>query len=161
MCVYIYVLHVICLLATPGTYIYVCGGFFFLLFSAPATTPPPNYIGFYSRKNYEGFVIRVLFGCNSLNVWQWQWESWIRQIGGTLYWVSDVWTHFCLFFLCCILHISFFSKDFHQQQTVCFVHQLQTVWLIHPVWCVKKEWNIETSFSGISLECVSEFLEGL
>jgi uncharacterized membrane protein len=27
----------------------------------------------------------------------------------------------------------FFSKDFHQQQTVCFVHQLQTVWLIHPV----------------------------
>jgi hypothetical protein len=33
--------------------------------------------------------------------------------------------------------------------------------LIHPVWCVKKEWNIETSFSGISLECVSEFLEGL
>jgi hypothetical protein len=34
-----------------------------------------------------------------------------------------------IFFLCCILHISFFFKDFHQQQTVCFVHQLQTVWL--------------------------------
>jgi hypothetical protein len=59
------------------------------------------------------------------------------------------------------LHISFFFKDFHQQQTVCFVHQLQTVWLIHPVWCAKKELSIETSSSGVSLECVSEFLEGL
>lgn len=108
MYIYIYVLHVICLLATL---VYV-GDFFFSFFLPPPPPLPPNYIGFYSRKNYEGFVIGVLFGCNSLNVWQWQWESWIPQIGGTLYWVSDVWTHFCLFCLCCILHISFFFQRF-------------------------------------------------
>jgi hypothetical protein len=83
-----------------------------------------------------------LFGCNPLNVWQWQWESWIPQIGGTLYWVSDVWTHFCLFFFVAFCIYPFFSKiSISSKQFVLSISCKQFGW--------------------VSLECVLEFLEGL